>query len=417
MSHASQNPGNNDPYAMNESATPANVHRCVRCDTLMPPQAFRCHVCGADQRPGVAKRAGIAALLAVLFGWLGAHRLYLGQWWGILYLLIFPFGWVISLVEAAIFLLTPTERWQKKYSNVHGNMVAVLAVGLVLLVFVVGILAAVSVPAYNDYVMRAEVSHAIEEAQPYRDKVEALMLRTGFTPSDNIDAGIPDNVSDEHLASLDIDSSGAVVITFSSPQLAGQTMVWKPTLDQQRVTWDCSGGSLANRFRPSHCRATAMPAHASRTPTETRTFYSTDGLDSLELGNGWQPLDLPDASMAYIHHHDDIGIAVQREAREAFEPGMTLEEYKQLLVDYTFNDFSEISITEIGYREVNGLPALVFTVSGYTGGINVTALVAALESQDNFYKVTSWSSRYNFEQREQHIEKLVTSFRTTATSP
>src|SRR5690606_3385748 len=114
---------------------------------------------------------------------------------------------------------------------------------------------------------------------------------------------------DEHLASLDIDSSGAVVITFSSPQLAGQTMVWKPTLDQQRGTWDCSGGSLANRCRPSHCRATAMPAHASRTPTETRTFYSTDGLDSLELGNGWQPLDLPDASMAYIQ----IGRASCRE--------------------------------------------------------------------------------------------------------
>lgn len=416
MSNTSHRPGNNDPYEMNESPTPGTTRQCCRCGTLMPPQALHCHVCGADQRPGVAKRAGVAALLAILFGWLGAHRLYLGRWWGILYVLIFPLGWAISLVEALVFMLTPAERWQKKYGDVRGsgNMVAVLAAGVLLLVFVGGILAAVSVPAYNDYVMRSEVSGAITEARPYRDKVEDLMLRTGFTPGDNIDAGIPDDVSGKHLASLNINRNGAMVITFQHAQLAEQTLVWQPALEQQQVVWDCTGGSLQNRYRPHNCRSEHPTAQTPGATPGSRTFYSTDGLDSLELADGWQPLDIVDASMAYIHHRQDIGIAVQREAREAFEPGMTLEEYKQLLVDYTFNDFTDVSITELGYREVNGLPALMFTVTGYTGGINVKALVAALESPDNFYKVTSWTSRYNFEQREQQIEQLVTSFRTTA---
>jgi len=410
---------NDDPYATQATVTPSDVHQCVRCGTLMPPQAFRCHVCGADQRPGVAKRAGIAALLAVLFGWLGVHRLYLGKWWGILYLLIFPLGWAISLVEAVVFMLTPAERWQKKYGDVRGSngMIIVLAAGVPMLIAMAGILAAVAVPAYHDYTMRAEVDGAIREAQPYREKVEALMLRTGFTPGDNIDAGIPDDVSGKHLGSLHINTEGAVVITFNHAGLAGKTMVWQPATEQQQVVWDCTGGSLQNPYRPSRCRSERPTAQTPGATPGTRTFYSTDGLDSLELADGWQPLDIVDASMAYIHHRQDIGIAVQREAREAFEPGMTLEEYKQLLVDYTFNDFTDVSITELGYREVNGLPALMFTVTGYTGGINVKALVAALESPDNFYKVTSWTSRYNFEQREQQIEQLVTSFRTTATSP
>lgn len=419
MSHTSQRPESNDPYAMNEVATPGTVHQCYRCGTLMPSQAFRCHMCGADQRPGVAKRAGTATLLAMLFGWIGAHRLYLGQWWGILYLLLFPLSWVISLVEALVFMLTPAERWQKKYGDVRGssNMVGVLAAGIVLLIFVGGIVAAVSVPAYQDYMMRAEVDGAIREAQPYREKVEALMLRTGFTPGDNIDAGIPDDVSGTHLASLDINRNGAMVITFRHAQLADKTLVWQPSLQQQQVVWDCTGGTLHNRHRPSRCRNEGMATQMQATTSGSRTVYSTDGVDALDLGSGWQPLDVAGASMAYIHHHDDIGIAVQREARGAFEPGMTLEEYRQLLVDYTFNDFTDVTITEQGYRQLNGLPALMFTVTGHTGGMNVKALVAAVESQDNFYKVTGWSSRYNFDQREQQIEQLVTSFRTTTTSP
>lgn len=408
-------PGGDDPYVPQPDVTQSNVQQCVRCGTLMPPQALRCHVCGTDQRPGVAKRPGIAALLALLFGWLGAHRLYLGQWWGVLYMLVFPLGWVISLVEALVFMLTPATRWQKRYGDVRGSssMVAVLIAGPVLMIIVGGILAAAAVPAYNDYVMRAHVARAIDEAQPYRDKVEALMLRTGFTPGDNIDAGIPDNVSDTHLASLKIGESGAMVIRFTHAQLDNQTMVWQPVIEQQQITWNCTGGTLPDRYRPMHCRS-KDGVSAQAPGTATHTYYSADRLDSLDLGNGWQPLDIGGATMSYIHHRDDLGIAVQREAREDFEPGMTLDEYKQLLIDYTFNDFSDISITDMGYREVNGLPALLFTVSGYTGGIKVKALVAALESPDNFYKVTSWTSRYNFEQREQQIEQLVTSFRTTA---
>ena len=415
MSHTSPRPESNDPYAMNEAATPGTVHQCYRCGTLMPPQAFRCHICGADQRPGVAKRAGTAALLALLFGWIGAHRLYLGKWWGFLYLLIFPLSWAISLVEALVFLVTPAERWKKKYGDVRGssNMIALFAVGLALMICVGGILAAVSVPAYNDYVMRVEVAGAISEARPYRDKVEDLMLRTGFIPSDNVDAGIPDDVSGKHLASLNINRHGAMVITFKHAQLADKTLVWQPALQQQQVVWDCTGGTLHSRHRPSRCRNEGVSTQAQSNTSGPRTFYSTDGIDALELGSGWQPLDIAGASMAYIHHRDDIGIAVQREAREAFEPGMTLEEYKQLLVDYTFSDFSDVTIAEQGYRKVNGLPALMFTVTGYTGGMNVKALVAAVESTDNFYKITGWSSRYNFDQREQQIEQLVTSFRTT----
>src|SRR5690606_24922072 len=124
-----------------------------------------------------------------------------GKWWGLLYLLIFPLGWAISLVEAAVFMLTPAERWQRKYGDVRGGngMVIVFAAGVPMLIVMAGILAAVAVPAYHDYTMRAEVHGAITEARPYRDKVEALMLRTGFTPGDNIDAGIPDDVSGKHL--------------------------------------------------------------------------------------------------------------------------------------------------------------------------------------------------------------------------
>jgi TM2 domain-containing membrane protein YozV len=61
----------------------------------------------------------VAALLAIFLGALGIHRFYLGQWWGLLYLL---FCWtgipsLVSFIEGIVFLLTSDEVWDMKYGS------------------------------------------------------------------------------------------------------------------------------------------------------------------------------------------------------------------------------------------------------------------------------------------------------------
>ena len=60
-----------------------------------------------------------AGLLALFVGGLGIHRFYLGQWWGLFYLLFF---WtfipaIIAFFEGIVFLCTSDEAWNLRYGD------------------------------------------------------------------------------------------------------------------------------------------------------------------------------------------------------------------------------------------------------------------------------------------------------------
>lgn len=90
---------------------------CRGCGKEIHETAVACPHCGARQRTKPPKSKVAAGLLAMFLGGLGIHRFYLGQWWGILYLL---FVWtfipsVISFIEGIAFLLTSDQNWEAKY--------------------------------------------------------------------------------------------------------------------------------------------------------------------------------------------------------------------------------------------------------------------------------------------------------------
>jgi len=62
---------------------------CRSCGVPVKPRQAKCHACGADQEVGKARSKYVAAALALFLGWVGAHRLYLGQWWGVLYFIFY----------------------------------------------------------------------------------------------------------------------------------------------------------------------------------------------------------------------------------------------------------------------------------------------------------------------------------------
>jgi TM2 domain-containing membrane protein YozV len=92
---------------------------CRACGAQISDEAPVCPHCGAPQRPGMRPRKDkvAAALLAIFLGGLGIHRFYLGDWWGIFYLL---FCWtfipgIVAFVEGIIFLTTSDQDWLAKY--------------------------------------------------------------------------------------------------------------------------------------------------------------------------------------------------------------------------------------------------------------------------------------------------------------
>jgi TM2 domain-containing membrane protein YozV len=91
---------------------------CRGCGKEIHESAHQCPHCGATGLKKSAKSKTTAGILAILIGGLGIHRFYLGQWWGIFYLL---FIWtfipiLISIIEGIVFLCTSDENWNQKYA-------------------------------------------------------------------------------------------------------------------------------------------------------------------------------------------------------------------------------------------------------------------------------------------------------------
>jgi TM2 domain-containing membrane protein YozV len=102
-----------------------------------------------------------AGLIAIFFGGIGAHRFYLGQWRGLIYLLFF---WsyipgIIGLIEGIVFLCTSDEKWNAKYGEKTGPSIKLSVVILLLIVALIGMIAFIAVPAYQTYLQRAAQLH------------------------------------------------------------------------------------------------------------------------------------------------------------------------------------------------------------------------------------------------------------------
>lgn len=97
---------------------------CRGCGKEIHESAVTCPHCGAAQSSAqkivsnrVGKSKSTAGILGIFLGGFGIHRFYLGQWWGVFYLL---FCWtgvpsVIGLVEGIVFLSKSDQEWNAKY--------------------------------------------------------------------------------------------------------------------------------------------------------------------------------------------------------------------------------------------------------------------------------------------------------------
>lgn len=146
------------PYQAPQSNLNLESVYCRSCGAQIAATAQQCPQCQASQNLNPKSKVA-AGVLALLLGGLGIHRLYLGQWWGLLYLVFF-WTWIpalIALVEGIVFLCTSDAKWNAKYGNVKSGSTAVIAVvGALVFTMFIGILAAIAIPAYQDYVKRAK---------------------------------------------------------------------------------------------------------------------------------------------------------------------------------------------------------------------------------------------------------------------
>lgn len=124
--------------------------------------------------------------------------------------------------------------------------------GLLILVYIVGMLAAVALPAYQDYTVKAKLSAAIIGSQSAREALGNYYRSNQKIPESLDTFGISQQLADGTRLSLDPNN---MVLTISTKQ--GE-LIFTPTADAEgRIVWGCTNGDgLKATQLPPLCRST-----------------------------------------------------------------------------------------------------------------------------------------------------------------
>lgn len=132
---------------------------------------------------------------------------------------------------------------------------------LMIVVAIIGILAAVAIPAYQDYTTRAKVSEILTIASAARTTVAEYYISTGGYPATTTAAGISTdaNQSDYISAIAFATSTGGALLTYTLTDFGGtatngKTFEYLVQGSPSGVKVDCTGGDLEAKYRPANCR-------------------------------------------------------------------------------------------------------------------------------------------------------------------
>jgi type IV pilus assembly protein PilA len=124
---------------------------------------------------------------------------------------------------------------------------------LMIVVAIIGILAAVALPAYQDYTIRAKVSELVLEASGYKTTVAEKAANDGSLVS----AGLGLTVTASGKVTGGTVTDGGVITVAGNAAALGTavSVILTPALTAGKVLWACSTGDAAQyKYVPAECR-------------------------------------------------------------------------------------------------------------------------------------------------------------------
>ena len=137
---------------------------------------------------------------------------------------------------------------------------------LMIVVAIIAILAAIALPAYQDYTIRARVSELAVIASGMKATVAENIANNGGTIPANACLGVGATAASVNMASINCTAAtGVIVAVGDATRTRGTTLTFEPTAPGAAVdsaigtTWTCRGSGSLPKYYPAECRVAAAP--------------------------------------------------------------------------------------------------------------------------------------------------------------
>ena len=132
---------------------------------------------------------------------------------------------------------------------------------LMIVVAIIAILAAIAIPAYQDYAIRAQVAEGMSLSSGAKTAIWDFFTDRGRFPPNNQSAGLPAaaSISGSYASSVTV-TDGRIIVAYEGPKANShlsdgtQELVLSPIENGGSIAWTCIPSTVEGKYLPSTCR-------------------------------------------------------------------------------------------------------------------------------------------------------------------